>query len=218
MSHPFPFVRIVLGGTISGAQGWSTGFACALGGAPTLAEMQAIVDKAAFASDALWHAGGSANLAGINAPDTRQTSVKGYYYPAGSGAATVQAEQATFPSPLLGTSGAFAPAVTCLVASMMTGVPGKSFRGRMYLPATGLTIGADHNITQALCGAIANRLAAFFDSVQAVILSSGGVNVGVAGKTAFTAVNRIVIDSEPDVQRRRAEKLHATTSDFATVT
>lgn len=127
-------------------------------------------------------------------------SLKVYSYPTG-GPTAVAAGQA----PLVGAGNGLGslPLQTCAVLSLRTGQIGRSFRGRMYLPAYGIALTANQ-IPDATGSVVASRAATFFDS----LISTNQYKPVIMSKerSALTAVTSLVFDSRCDIQRRRANR------------
>lgn len=200
------YTRIVLAGTISGTQTWSTGLA--LSPPPSTvsqSDMDALLAAIKPAVTAWWGSS-SLDICGINAPTTTLAEIRAYLYSGIPGTGAGLQAINTYATPLVGTSSQRVPVQTALVASMLTGLPGRSFKGRCYTPATGITLGADHQVAQTLLDAIGGKWKALIDSINAVSSPEFG-RVVVHGARGNFAVTQVRVDSEPDIQRRRADKI-----------
>jgi hypothetical protein len=91
-----------------------------------------------------------------------------------------------------------------MVATMLTGQSGRSFRGRMYCPATnlGLTAGL---IASGQVDAVATGLV---DAIDAVRTDTTWRPMVVSiTQSVMTEIIQVRVDDKPDIQRRRANKL-----------
>ena len=131
-----------------------------------------------------------------------------YCYPTGGPTATAIATQDDIAA---GTGTVAAnPAQVSRVVTTLTGLAGRSFRGRMYFPATSLAMGGtDLQFTDngsTLLTQVANwiRTQAATNKWQAVVVSSA--------RSAKTNIQSVKTDSKPDIQRRRVNRTPATTT------
>jgi hypothetical protein len=131
-----------------------------------------------------------------------------YSYPTGHTSADAIGTQ-TFGSST-GLSTQYGPRQMSRVITLRTGQAGRSFRGRMYIPAPGVTIlsnGLIQNDAQPACDALtawfrAMALASFWPAGTGVFASVHSPTRGV-----MTSVTQVSCDSRPDIQRRRANRL-----------
>ena len=164
---------------------------------------QAVLDAIAVQVAGYWNTTAS-GIAPYCYPGVSWLNVNGYYYDGTSNSAFMQtiAPLAANPGTL---AGAGSPIDTCLVVSLRTGFPGRSRRGRMYLPF--------HNTVGAASGQTTSGIAAAYAGAVA-----SGMNSYSAGHPGWAAVvSRTLGDSRaislascntvPDVQRRRENKL-----------
>lgn len=200
-------VRLVTSGTVSGSQTWSTGVSVAAG-ANTLTQSQLDGLLAAYA--AAWQANlwgsGTTPLKGANAAVVDLRSFRAYWYPFGNPPVALQSGIDI--APIAGNSGSgFHPPQCALVVTLLTGIPGRKYRGRMYLPATGLAVQSDLQVSTAALTPIAAGVKATFDAVNTYTTTNGPGDVAVAGSAGPVPLSAIRIDSELDIQRRRADKI-----------
>lgn len=155
-----------------------------------------------------WGAWLTALKAGWNTA-TAATAVTLYSYPAGGNVAAAAASQSI--SGQVGSVATALPNQISRVLTMRTGQIGRSFRGRMYIPATGESIsGGTGHFTgsgQSQCDATA----ALFTAIpNATLLADGnGLLAIVASHTtgARTPILQVASDNFPDVQRRRENRV-----------
>lgn len=205
MAIPAGVQRIVFFGQLPGGEIWETGF-WLQGGLPTsddAAATQAELVFNVFLSESdppvfPWlqtHALSSGgNIQGARC----------YAYPSGGPSATYVGEY-TAPSPLVGSSSYHLPDQVCLVTTLLTGASGRRNRGRMYWPAPGLSVVSTSQFVLTDVQTLADDLAAAFRDLAS---SDAGVPcvVSVVGSTS-RPISSVKVDTIPDIQRRRANKL-----------
>jgi hypothetical protein len=123
-----------------------------------------------------------------------------------TGGSTKAAGQGTATLAVTGTTSGNGPALdTCGVLTLLTGLPGRSRRGRMYLPYH-LPIANGTTMADATMNARANALV---DLIDAVNTAQGGIAVSVVSGTLgqYFPVTGVQYDLIPDVQRRRVNQL-----------
>lgn len=115
----------------------------------------------------------------------------------------------------LGSGGQRMPHSTAIVASLITGVPGRRTRGRIYLPLTGAEVATNNGLLPL----VGQQLVA--DSVAAALedLRVAGYDVGADGLDPVvvsttgglaTPITTVRVGNVPDVQRRRRNGLAET--------
>lgn len=97
---------------------------------------------------------------------------------------------------------------TALVGSLRTDEAGRSARGRMYFPATGIEIAASGRIEQSDALDYANGMGTLLAQVCADH-SDPTAQIQVYSRTedVIRPVTRLLVDGTPDTQRRRRDKL-----------
>lgn len=132
------------------------------------------------------------------------TGIKMYAY---SGAAT----RASLQAQTLRTANAgslvanSSPIDTALVASLRTAVPGRSGRGRMYLPC--------HDVVGPSAGCFVGSASADYalavKNLADAIAGYSSYAVAVVSRTTsnWELVRKVICDNRPDVQRRRENKI-----------
>lgn len=205
-------VKVVLYGSMSSAQSWSTGFYVACPGLttpPSATQLNDIAGAAEAAAASWWTA-----LHAYQAPYCSLDGVRCYSYASGSNTSTAVGE---YPA-AAGTDGLGShpiPPYVSLVVSLRTAISSRSTRGRMYVPLTdGGYFDGSGQATSSLCNAL--RVATT-NLMNAVV---GDVNSTLTGATAevvvasftdakVTPVTQLIVDSLPDVQHRRTDKVGA---------
>lgn len=188
--------RVVLGGAVDGGEEWSTGFWLSGGGdaATILGDIDNEAVEPFFTAIA---------------PDMFAAFhfdyIKVYTYANGGTQATSMAEKAE--TGVGGLTGAGSPFSTCLVVSLLTATPGKSNRGRMYLPmhlGTGPNGHTDSTLPASMGGAVRTML----DTIRGNATGATPVIVSRTHSRA-TPITSVRADDLPDSQRRRDESLTA---------
>jgi len=104
------------------------------------------------------------------------------------------------------------PNQCCLVATLQTANAGRSYRGRMYLPA-GIATAGSGLMASATIDSVANGLGDLFGSIQNNAgAAQGHVVVWSPTKDATTFVKVVRVDNKLDTQRRRNAKVVASYS------
>lgn len=207
MSIPITMTKAVISGTLFGGEEFATGF-WMVGNTPTT--QTAANDYAAnltslFESDAL------TNLKAILSTDCSYDKVTIYAYPTGGPLASFVGED-TITSGTGTSSASDLPLATSLVTTLLTGLPGRRHRGRMYWPAVGAAL-SDHQFVVADKDNALNGVAVFFTSVNGFSSLGDVVVLSQVGAGSVAAVTTLRVDSVPDVQRRRSASLIA--ADFS---
>lgn len=209
MGIPTGVMRLALRGKVSATDVWNTSVWFApLDGTVTVPTTNggAAVVLGQLTSGAQW-ASFKANIVGMLRPNGQLSGETLYCYPSGGPTATAIATQDDVVVGT-GTSGAL-PAQVSRVVTLLTGQAGRSFRGRMYFPATALVVGgtdlqfSDNGATllTALDSWLATQSAT--NKWQACVVSSA--------RSAKTFVASFKTDSLPDIQRRRVNRTPPTT-------
>lgn len=207
MPIPAGVCRCSLVGTVGGSEIFDTSF-WVLGGTASLSDTQALADGIA---GILTATNAMQNTLSVAMPDTTYTQVRCYAYTAAGTSATWVTEASVNKT---GTGTVPAALQVSIVVSLRTQFVGRSRRGRMYLPANGYGLGTDHQGSSGFIATLAEEWATILGNVNAINLPGGGnPSVCVVSQTLndTAVVNAVIVDSVPDVQRRRANKLAATT-------
>lgn len=215
MTKPYAYGRVVMGGAIGSADTWSCGWSFGAGDFADPADLLAMLTGMTL-SCAHWMTTGSPTCGTIISSDTNMIQLRAYYYNAGSHSADAQAEY-NLPTLYTGQESAVAATKMACVATLLTGAPGRSGKGRMYIPADGATLSSHQfqgSDVDNVAGATAALLQAFNDAGY-----MGGLAVAcVATKTDLKIINAVRVDSLPDSQRRRQNKLASNHQDQIAIT
>jgi len=121
-----------------------------------------------------------------------------------------QAAEVVLSAPAPGTGLMTKPFQSALVSSLLTGRPGRSYRGRLYWPALGASInGSTGRVAPAQVLSFTAAVSAFLSAVQMAAPVDGGVALSVVSDTISTAtpVTSILSGDILDTQRRRRDAL-----------
>lgn len=195
-----PSARFVLTGTAGTNEIFATGFWATLIPPSTQNEADNFTGLIAntLAAQTQW-----SQLLDLMGTDTAFTKVQGYFYNTNASRADFLGE-----APIASGTGTSAanqhPLQVSVVASLHTNTPGRSFRGRMYLPVNAVALGT-RQMASGPCETVSGLLAGTFTDLRAntapvtpVVMSS---TKGLA--TEITAVS---CNSVMDIQRRRANR------------
>jgi hypothetical protein len=117
------------------------------------------------------------------------------------------------PTAVSGTGSAYLPAFTALVASFRTAVPGRGGRGRSYLPLTSGTpmSGGQFQISSSAATIVANAYKAMIDSINSATFLAPFTSHRVAVRSSSIGtgipITSVIVDSLPDAQHRREDKI-----------
>lgn len=201
--------RVVISGQIdaggaAGTDEWSVGFHY---GAPgTVVEgQQALTDWANSIGNLLTE---TLNYVTLKTALTTRGSIRSvacYQYGASGPAVGVGAADFT----VIGTSAANKPAQCAVVATLNTGLAGRSYRGRAYWPMLGYAfLNSTLVLEQSTCSAIATAMAQLLTDIgQAAGDPQPALGVYSATRDVMTPVTSISVGNVIDTQRRRRSEL-----------
>nr|CRY96197.1 hypothetical protein [uncultured prokaryote] len=191
-------VHMVVSGTMAGGEVFAFGFDTA--GA---AGNQATLDDAVASTAAVLTTSGASQTTfkGLLTGPNSYTAVTGYSYSAGSSSASLVSKTAIS---VAGAATVANPYQVCVVASLITAVPSRRTRGRMYLPGQGITVSPTSGFfsgptPQAIATAVGELITAQGVDISPVVISTVG--------DLATPVVSVRVDNKADTQRRRANKL-----------
>nr|CRY97385.1 hypothetical protein [uncultured prokaryote] len=198
-------VHTVVSGSSYGGEVWAFGFDT-LGAAVDQAGIQAQAD--AVAAELTATGDSKTTMGKLLSTGSQCTKVTCYSYIADASSASLIAANDFV---VAGTSSSTNGPQICLVATLKTAIPGRRTTGRLYLPAFGVLPSAN-GLAQ---GSILVPAASL---VEALLLAAGLSNdpivISRAGGLA-TPITQIRIDNKFDTQRRRAQKLAASSAAVA---
>lgn len=205
--------RVVISGLLATGQTWSTGLWISLG-APAPQPSQADLDAYAVAVAAIVkpQVQNIANLLWSNTTNTQTLTV--YWYAPNTTKAAMVSTAA--PMVVTGVGTGSLPLFTSLVFSLRSAVPGRSGRGRNYMPLTiGGSVGGTGLASAAAMPTVSSAWATAIrglNGMAAGVVNPQGQSVVVASftKGAGYPIRSVVVDNIPDTQHRREDKLVAT--------
>lgn len=141
--------------------------------------------------------------------DTNYTKIKVYSYPTGGPVASFIGENTIGASSGgQGTGTGNAPLYQCMVVSTHTGLSGRSHNGRFYLPANGTALSETHTFEStdvtAVAGACKNLMDGVFGIETPFIPQPLVVSQFLSSSDPIVSLS---VDSKPDVQRRRENRM-----------
>lgn len=202
---PFPgnVNKYVLSGSLPGGEVWSTAWYGEATPSPTSAQTLADNFNAAGSF-------GTSFLSDIRPIMNAGTSInKITVYTYGSGRTLIATGQKSF-TPVVGTGTGILPNQIALVVTLRTANNTRRGRGRMYLPATGLTI----NTTSGLAS---NTGFGTWLASMGQMLNEYNAKVVSEAAGASYDVSRLTVDNVADTQRGRRDKLVGTATSYTFV-
>lgn len=192
-------VKVIVGGTLPGGETFAWGYQCL--GDPSMTQTQLDSFQGGFVA-ALTNNFLTTGVKALFSTNTTYRSVKSYLY--GGGSNTIL-QSLTNITPVSGSSASAAlPNQCAIVVTLKSGIPGRSNRGRAYLPMGCAGILAnDGQLTSTQAGTIATAFASMLTAVKSGIAPIQPV---VASPTHGSSKNlvSVSVDTRFDVQRRRA--------------
>lgn len=214
-------VKYVIGGAC-GSDTWSVGFyqqLTGLSGVPTPTQMNAAaLFRLNGFNTIVWNPASNA-LKVPNASGVLLSTCRSYLYQGG----VLTAQGAGAISSVAGTAGSPTPFYVALCCSLLTNTPGRSGRGRVYLPLTGSGFsGTTGQITNAFAPWVANlatMLSGFGPDDTQFPGDPASHAVILSNKTAAVhPITSVRADSIPDTQHGRTRRITATSTASSAVT
>jgi len=129
--------------------------------------------------------------------------VKVYHYPTGGPTATYVGAAALLGG--AGTGSGHQPHQACICVTTQTAFSGRSKRGRMYLPATGINLDGGLQMTLSVLAADMVLVGGYVEGLKTISIPA--TPVVVSTKLGTTSdITQLKTDTLPDIQRRRANK------------
>lgn len=212
MPKPYLYLRMAVQGTIDSAQSWSVGLSINPNGAAYSQSVLTAYAAALAPSLTTFFTG----FAPYCDSGTVVNDITVYQYDAGAPSAGVQGRFNYVTKPV-GSSSTKLDSRMSMVASLLSATSGRAGRGRIYLPGAGVAM-TNRQFSAGPVGAIAPLVAAWIRAINLVnIGSTSPGTVCIAGASALMPVTTVRIDSKVDTQRRRSDKLPATSQVSTTV-
>lgn len=204
MPYPADVVHVVLGGALPGGEQWESGFWVSDAGVSTPAAANALCELV------------YSSLVSTDEDQNALSYLAEQFLNAGSTVAycrclvyTTEGTHAQFageytpPSALGGSASGSMPNQVACVVTLRSDAAGRSYRGRMYMPATGAAVGTGQ-FSNPIVDAFCTKWAGFFSDWDSSG-DNGKIVVVSSTKTSAVEVTRVTVDTRPDIQRRRAK-------------
>lgn len=194
MAIPANVARVVIGGSVDGGEEWSTGFWVS-SGAPAQTILDAIDNEAV---EPWWDAVSPTIYAAFHF-----SYIKVYAYAAGGSSASSQAEKSeTGVGQKVNNGG---PYSTAMVVTTQSATPGRSGRGRLYVPYHETIAPSGHFPSQEP-GIIGGAVNTMLSTIRG---NADGITPVIVSRTHTVAhpITSVRADDLPDTQRRRDESL-----------
>lgn len=200
MAIPTNAIKIVLSGALPYGEQWSSSFWVAGTHPLDVTELTNVLTDI----NTQFNVGGGvyAKLALYNPNTVTLPFLRGYQYQGGS-AAAVTAQLASSFTP--GSATLTLPNQCAMVLTELTNRPGRSYRGRMYLPILSGSAVASGKWGPTVCDAVAGAFATAFGAFNNI--GDGKVSVMSSRTSAITQVSSLYVDDVIDTQRRRAQSI-----------
>lgn len=210
--------RVTFGGRLVAAQRWSIGFSffdgqedATVPSAPIMAafaqQMYADFISAAWSTATAPATPISARIS----TDGNLDQCRAYAY-AVTGAATAGTVGVSTGAAVAGTSAPTMPPQVAIVASLRSDFPGRSNRGRVYIPNRTAVLSANGQVTASVCTGVATAIANFLSLARTRTINGRPIIPIVdSSTTTDSEIVRVTVDSVLDTQRRRRDKLVAET-------
>lgn len=193
-------LRAIIRGRLAGGCNFATSFSVDIGAGQTQDTVNAAVNQIAQLTNTQF----LSNVRNLYPTTTVFDDVRGYYYGVGGNSATIISESAI-------TDGAGTAAGSanmnqaCLVATLLTGAPGRSNRGRMFLPAPQAALLNAGQLPGTQVTAFCTGVQTLFTQLDAFTAPQIGVVVYSDVRNAMRKCTQVRVDSRLDVMRSRAD-------------
>lgn len=207
MAYQAGVIKFIFSGTLLGGEVFAHGFQ----GSAVINETQADLTRICNQVRDLWQANFlTAAIRNYFHTATVWTNLTAYYYSGGANTSlTAVAPIATGAGTLAGSP---LPNQLAVVATLLTGVPGRSNRGRSYLPAPNAAQLANGQLPTATATALATQFGAFLTAVKAYNGSEVIPCVASPHTGLIRSLTSVRVDTKLDTQRRRANKTAITSA------
>lgn len=185
-----------------GTEIWSSGFWLVGSGSTTSAELTSLAAAVATVLQDTSHPGGMTEVATVLWNGlTNWNKISAYYYAGGSDKSAAVGEHFISP-PLAGATGGGLPNQVASVMSLRTDLTGRSHRGRMFMPATGVSLNEDGQMSTAPVVALAQNWAWTFGQLKG--FGYGTPSIVSAKLDTTTPISSVVVTTKLEVMRSRA--------------
>ena len=209
MAFSYKSGRLTIFGSISTTQSWSINFGFEPGGAdPSSSDLSTWLPTLDTPISTWWNTANGPKA--CNSSDTLVTGVRAEFYDAGASVPIASASH-SFGTALAGFNSQYSPTQTSMCHTLLSAYSGQHYRGRVYVPTTALTLGSNHQPSSTFVDALSVSMANLIHAINISTLAASAPLVCIRGTGALSpsTVTSVRVDSEPDVQRRRADKVLA---------
>lgn len=213
-----PFLKLVLGGAAYGPEAWSIGqyWGLVVTATPTPAQMNTLAASLLSAfNSGCWNVA-SNSLKAVNPAGITLRQATLYYYNGGGLVAAGAATQTAVP----GTNTNAAPSYVSRVITNQSDQPGRSHRGRVYLPWCGQPVDVNTGLWPSAASFMANYRSTQTAMVSAIQSSTWATSASAAVVSQRLGVLSFItswrMDNKPDSQRGRGKKIIPSVSDVVT--
>lgn len=201
-------LRSVISGVIIAGQSWSVGLNhTSSNEAPSDADMASLANGI-YDSFVARVASASYNLA-ARLPTVGDVAKCTLYWYAGDSGPAGKVGVSTHAAVPGTQTGSIHPPQCALVASLLSGLPGRNNRGRVYLPYTTGAPGTDLQASAAETTNLATSIANWIGDIDTLAFGADLAAVVTSPRVAAPTVVTVHADSVIDTQRRRRDKLAA---------
>lgn len=202
------FNKVILSGAFAGGETWSTGLCLADFTSTTSDAVDSFTELEAAAANILAYVdtnAGSLPFSGLSsAGSVEQVRVECR----DASNTLIQAAEAVTSDSIVGSPAPVQASQTALVASLMTGQPGRRYRGRMYWPLCTSAPTTSWRVATAVRDAVANGTVDYVNAcgvaLSAGALVSQAAVVSLTGQVC-TVVQSVRVGDVFDTQRRRRD-------------
>lgn len=198
MSIPSNMSRFVISGTLTGGEEFATSFwsdqNCPTTQAQATAAASAV--RSTFVADMM------PTLLGFLSTTCSYDKVTVYAYPTGGPLAGFVGESAITGGTGTAT-GSSLPLQCACVVTLLTGLPGRRRRGRMYWPINNATL-VTNQMTLTQITSIVEAQESWFNDLQTLTTAFAPVVLSQVGAGSTAPVTALRADTRMDIQRRRA--------------
>lgn len=199
------------GGVLAGAQRWSIGIRAideVSGTAPSAAQLSAACDQLfTDFNTSMWNPGTGTGFGSIAGSAANFDQVRGYWRALRNGPASIVGASTQGASP--GSGSPNLPPQCAIVVTLLTGLAGKSFKGRVYMPNRTAIVAADGNLPTATVTALAVTASNWLSLFRTRSVGGERLTGVVSGAQGPNAITAVAVDSVVDTQRRRRDKVVA---------
>lgn len=141
-----------------------------------------------------------------NSPNTNLQGLRAETY-AASGTTAIHAARYSYAAPSAGTAAVYSAAQQACVCSLLTDSSLATARGRIYIPTTGLGLQSNQRYATATVDAMSSATQVLLTALNATTIAGSAVTMVVNGSLGVHNITNVRCDDDPDIQRRRSDKI-----------